>query len=78
MPKLERVPVKPATSSKINKTQAIAVVVTSIVSLLTSFGIEISADLEADILKGIIAAGALVTWYLRTYKTRSITPSSIE
>ena len=68
------VDVKSAWFSKINWTQAISF----IAMMLTTFGIDLDADTQAQILAGIISAQATVTWFLRTFKTDTVPPSAVK
>jgi hypothetical protein len=63
--------IKSAWFSKINWTQFVSF----IAMMLTTFGIDLDAETQAQILAGIIAAQAVVTWFLRTFKTDTVTPA---
>ena len=63
------VAVKSAWASKINWTQAVAFVA----MMLTMFGIDIPADMQAQIMAAIVAVNGVVTWALRTFFTTTIT-----
>lgn len=63
--------IKSAWLSKINWTQAIALVC----GLLTYAGYTVPADVQNAVLAGIIAASTVITWALRTFSTKSITPA---
>jgi len=58
--------------SKINWTQLLAVVA----MLLTTFGIDLPADVQASIVAAIVAIQAVVTWVLRTWFTTTMTPAA--
>ena len=66
------VKVRSAWLSKINWTQGIALVA----SLLAVTGIDLDAATQAQIVIGIQAAQAVVTWALKTFWTDTVTPSS--
>jgi hypothetical protein len=68
-----KVDVASAWASKINWTQVVAI--GSSLSALY-FGHELPAQTQAAIVVGIQAVQALVTFYFRTFKTTTITPSS--
>ena len=63
--------VQSAWLSKINWTQAIAFAA----MMLTMFGIDLTPDVQAQILAAITAVSAVVTWVLRTFFTSTITPT---
>ena len=64
--------VKSAWASKINWTQAVAFAA----MLFTMFGIDLPAELQAQIVTGIGIVAAVVTWILRTWFTTAITYAS--
>ena len=64
--------VKSAWASKINWTQAVAFAA----MLFTMFGIDMPAELQAQIVTGIGIVAAVVTWILRTWFTTAITYAS--
>lgn len=64
--------IKSAFASKINWTQAIA----AIAMILTMFGFNLPADVQAQIVAIIVGVQAVVTWVMRTWFTTSITPQS--
>ena len=66
------VPVKSAWFSKINWTQAIAF----LAMLVSYFGINVDPATQAAILAAITAISTIVTWIMKTFFTKSITPSS--
>lgn len=66
------VPVKSAWVSKINWTQGIAVAAAA----LSFLGFDLDADTQAKLLAGIVGVQGVVTWFLRTFRTKSVTPSS--
>lgn len=67
------VPVKSAWLSKINWTQAVGV----LASILVVFGVDLPADTQLSIVAGIQGAQAAVTWILRTFFTKAITPANV-
>lgn len=68
-----RVDYKSAWLSKINWTQAIAVVA----GLLSYFGFDLDAQTQEAVLMGIVGIQAVVTWVLKTFFTSTVTPSSM-
>jgi len=58
--------------SKINWAQLLAVVA----MLLTTFGIDLPADVQSSIVAAIVAIQAVVTWILRTFYTTTMTPAA--
>jgi len=64
--------VKSSWASKINWTQAVAFAA----MLFTMFGIDLPADVQAQIVAGIVAAQGVLTWVLRTWFTTAITYAS--
>lgn len=70
--KTVRVPFKSAWLSKINWTQAVAV----IASLLVIAGIDLPAETQAHIVVGIQALQAVITSIIKTWFTPTITPQS--
>lgn len=66
------VDVKSAWASKINWTQAVAV----IASVLVLFGIDVPPEAQAQIVVAITSVSGIVTWVLKTWFTTSVTPSS--
>lgn len=74
LPPAVYVEVKSAWASKINWTQAIAMVA----MLGTAFNLfELTPDMQATILSGIIAIQATVTWVLKTFFSPTVTPASV-
>lgn len=72
-PKTVLVETKSAWLSKINWTQAVALLAMA----LSFFGFpEMSSETQAEILAGIIAIQAFVTWVFKTFLTSTVTPSS--
>lgn len=69
-----RVPVRSAWFSKINWTQAVAV----LASVGVVFGISMPPETQVSIVAGIQGAQALVTWALRTFFNNSVSPASLE
>lgn len=65
------VPVKSAWLSKTNLTQ----VLSFLASVLVIFGIDIPVDVQLAIVAGIQAVQSVVTWVLRSFFTRSVTPT---
>ncbi|RWP05113.1 hypothetical protein [Mesorhizobium sp.] len=66
------VEVKSAWYSKINWTQALGL----IASILVVFGVDVPAEVQVQIVAGIQAAQAVVTWVLKTWFSDSVTPSA--
>ena len=66
------VDVKSAWLSKINWAQAIGVVA----SIAAVFGLDVPASTQVEIVAGIQAIVAVVTWALKTFGTTTVTPSS--
>lgn len=64
--------VKSAWISKINWTQAVLF----LAMIFTMFGIDLPAELQAQIVTGIGIVAAVVTWILRTWFTTAITYAS--
>lgn len=64
------VPVKSAWFSKINFAQVVAVLAT----VLTFFGLDLPAETQAQILAAIASVTAVITWVLRTFFNRTVTP----
>ena len=64
--------VKSAWISKINWTQAMSF----LAMIFTMFGIDLPAELQAQIVTGIGIVAAVVTWILRTWFTTAITFAS--
>lgn len=62
---------KSAWLSKINWTQAIGV----LASILVVFGIDLDPATQVSVVAGIQGAVAFVTWLMRTFFTRTVTPS---
>lgn len=73
MTEVAEVEVKSAWTSKINWTQAATVAF----SVATLFGIDVPAETKAQAITVITAAGGVVTWALRTWFTKAVTPSSV-
>jgi uncharacterized protein (DUF697 family) len=63
---------KSAWLSKINWTQGIAMVA----MMASVFGLDLDAKTQADILAGIIAVQGIVTWIMKTWFTKTVTPSA--
>jgi hypothetical protein len=66
------VPVASAWASKINWTQAVAL----LASVLVLFGINLDPATQVSIIAAIQAIQAVVTWVLKTFFTTTITASS--
>ena len=65
---------KSAFLSKINWTQFIAF----LAMILTVFGVELPAEIQAELVVIIGSIQAVVTWILRTWFTTKLTKSSVE
>lgn len=63
--------VKSAWFSKINWTQALAL----LASVLVVFGIDLDPQTQIAIVAGIQGAQSALTWVLRTFFTKTVTPS---
>lgn len=66
------VPVKSAWFSKINWTQFVAFGA----MMLASFGFDLDAETQSQIVLGIAGIQTTVTWALRTFFTTSVTPAA--
>jgi hypothetical protein len=66
------VDVKSAWLSKINWAQALGV----LASILVFFGIDLTPEVQAQLLIVINGIAAVVTWALRTFFTKTVTPSA--
>lgn len=66
------VPTKSAWLSKINWTQALAVLAMA----LAYFGIDLDVKTQAAILAAIIPIQAVITWVLKTFFSNTVTPSA--
>lgn len=64
--------VKSAWLSKINWTQAIGV----LASILVVFGINLDVQTQLAVVAGIQGVVAAVTWVMRTFFTKTVTPSA--
>ena len=64
------VPVKPAAKSKIVWTQYVALAA----MLLANFGIDLDAGTQAAVVSIIVGVAAVVTWVLRTWFNKTVTP----
>lgn len=69
------VDVKSAWSSKINWTQAVAIVASGLV-FLTGGKVNIPVEVQVQIVTCITVAQGVATWIMKTWFTRSITPAS--
>ena len=67
----ELVPVKGAAKSKINWTQIIGIVS----MFLAYFGFELTPEDQTMVIGGIGVVTAIVTWILRTWFNRTVTPT---
>jgi hypothetical protein len=67
------VEVKSAWFSKVNWTQALALAA----SVLVIFGINIPPEVQAEVVAGIQAAQAIITWVIKTWFTPTVTPASV-
>lgn len=67
------VEVRSSWKSKINWTAGIGIVAT----LLSYFGLDLKPEDQLKIIAAIPIIQGVVTWVLRTFFTRSITPSSV-
>lgn len=67
------VEVKSAWYSKINWTQAVAIAASGAVLL----GVDVDAQTQASIVMAIQGAQGIVTWVLRTWFNRSVSPASL-
>lgn len=75
-PETARVEVKSAWLSKINWTQAVALVAT-VATLLSAGKYDIPPEQQASIVVAIQAVQSVATWVLKTWFTPSVTPASI-
>lgn len=66
--------IKAAWLSKINWTQALAM----LAAVLVLFGIDLDAHTQAQILVVITAIQGLITWWLKTFGTPSVTPTAAQ
>ncbi|UWQ16165.1 hypothetical protein [Jannaschia sp. M317] len=64
--------IKSALRSKINWTQAIGIAA----QVVAFFGLDVPADIQAEIVVMIGSGQAIATWILRTWFTTSITAAS--
>lgn len=64
--------VKSAWQSKINWTQAIGLLSAGV----TFFGFDLPAETQAQILAGITGMTGVVTWALRTWFNKTVTPDA--
>lgn len=64
---------KSAWLSKINWTQAIAF----LASILVIFGVDLPPETQVATVAAIQGIQSVVTWVLRTFFTKNITPSSV-
>lgn len=70
MPDLVQVPVKPATQSKINWTQVVAIAST----VLALVGFDLDASEQVAVVTAIQVVSNLVTMVFRTWFNKSVTP----
>lgn len=66
--------VKSSWASKINWAQGVGLLAT----VLAMIGIDVPAEVQAQIVAGIASAVYVVTWVLRTWFTKSLTKASVE
>lgn len=62
-----------AWASKINWTQALAM----LAMVLAYFGISLPPDVQSAILAGIVGVSTVATWIMRTWFTKTVTPASV-
>jgi len=67
------VDVKSAWASKINWTQIVSMAAAG----LGIFGVDMDAETQAKFLALVIAGQGVVTWVLRTWFTKAVTPGSV-
>lgn len=53
-------------------------IVTAGAVIAAAFGLKISPELQAAIVSLLVAAGALVTWYLHTFTNRARTAAHVQ
>lgn len=70
-----QVDVQSAWASKINWTQAVAVAASALV-FMTGGKVNIPVDVQLQIVTGITVVQGIVTWVMKTWFTKTITPSS--
>jgi hypothetical protein len=70
-----QVDVQSAWASKINWTQAVAILASALV-FMTGGKVNIPLDVQVQIVTGITVAQGLITWVMKTWFTKTITPSS--
>lgn len=68
---LIRLGIQSALLSKINITQGIA----AVAMLLTMFGLEVPAEVQAQVVSVIVGVTTVATWVLRTWFTKTVTPA---
>jgi hypothetical protein len=73
VPSTARVEVKSAWLSKVNWTQAVAL----LAAWLGAKGISLDAETQVQIVLGVQAAQSVVTWIFRTWFNKSVTPASL-
>ncbi len=66
------VEVKSAWLSKINWTQGIALAAT----VLSVFGLDLDPHTQVAVVSTITGIATVVTWFLRTFRTKTVTPSA--
>jgi len=69
-----QVDVQSAWMSRINWTQAVAIVA-SLLVFMTGGKVDIPVETQVGIVTGIQAISGVVTWVLKTFFTRTITPA---
>ena len=65
---------KSAWVSKINATQAVAV----LAMLLTMFGADLDTETQAEVVAFIMSGQAVATWVMRTWFTKKLTKASMK
>ncbi len=68
-----RVPIKSAWLSKVNWTQAVAL----LAAWLGAKGINVDAETQVQIVLSVQAIQSVATWILRTWFNKSVTPASL-
>lgn len=71
------VPITSAWASKVNITQAVGVAATAL-ALLTGNKYSVPLDVQAEVIAGIQAVQAIVTWILRTWFSSSVVAGSVK
>ena len=76
MNQLAQVEVASAWSSKVNWTQAVAVLA-MVMTMATGGKVGMTGDQQAAMVSTILFVQGAVTWFFRTYKTTTVTPGSV-